>query len=86
MMSTRQAEFRADYRPRISPWYSGVLHVVVIYAIGLAALAYFIDFRLVPRRLTPGFEHKLSGRSLLFVYVVLALALGLGGRRRRNQP
>lgn len=52
----------------------------------IAALAYFIDFRLVPKRLTPGFEHKLSGRSLLFVYVVLALALGLGGLRRRNQP
>ena len=42
MMSTRQAEFRADYRPRISPWYSGALHVVVIYAIGIAALIYFI--------------------------------------------
>ena len=42
MMPKRQAEFRADYRPRISPWYSGVLHVIVIYAIGIAALAYFI--------------------------------------------
>jgi hypothetical protein len=41
-MPRRQVEFRADYRPRISPWYSGVLHVVVIYAIGLAALAYVI--------------------------------------------
>ena len=42
MMSKRQAEFRAEYRPRISPWYSGVLHVLVIYAIGFAALAYCI--------------------------------------------
>src|ERR1051326_1266630 len=42
MMSNRQAAFRADYRPRISPWYSGTLHVAVIYAIGIAALAYFI--------------------------------------------
>ena len=42
MMSKRQAEFRADYRPRISPWYSGLLHVAVIYAIGFAALAYCI--------------------------------------------
>jgi hypothetical protein len=42
MMPKRQAEFRADYRPRISPWYSGTLHVVVIYAIGIAALIYFI--------------------------------------------
>jgi hypothetical protein len=42
MMSKRQAEFRAAYRPRISPWYSGLLHVAVIYAIGGAALAYCI--------------------------------------------
>jgi hypothetical protein len=41
-MSQRQEAFRADYRPRISPWYSGEMHVVVIYAIGAAALAYFI--------------------------------------------
>jgi len=42
MMPTRQAAFRADYRTRISPWYSGWLHVLVVYAIGAAALAYFI--------------------------------------------
>ncbi len=42
MMPKRQQEFRAEYRPRISPWYSGVLHVAVIYAIGVAALAYCI--------------------------------------------
>jgi hypothetical protein len=41
-MPKRQAAFRADYRPRISPWYSGRLHVAVIYAIGIAALWYFI--------------------------------------------
>lgn len=42
MMPARQEEFRADYRPRVSPWYSGWLHVAVIYAIGGAALWYFI--------------------------------------------
>jgi hypothetical protein len=41
-MSARQQAFRAEYRPRISPWYSGWLHVAVIYAIGGAALAYVI--------------------------------------------
>jgi sterol desaturase/sphingolipid hydroxylase (fatty acid hydroxylase superfamily) len=41
-MSKRQAAFRADYRQRISPWYSGVGHVVLIYAIGIAALCYYI--------------------------------------------
>ena len=42
MMPKRQEAFRADYRPRISPWYSGWLHVAVIYAIGGVALAYYI--------------------------------------------
>ncbi len=42
MITKRQAAFRADYRTRISPWYSGWLHVLVVYAIGVAALAYSI--------------------------------------------
>jgi len=41
-MPRRQEAFRADYRTRISPWYSGPLHVLVVYAIGAAALAYAI--------------------------------------------
>ena len=45
----------------------------------VAALAYAVDFHLVPPRLTPGFEKHLSKRSLLAIYCVLALALGLGG-------
>jgi len=42
MMSKRQAAFRADYRSKISPWYSGIGHIGVVYAIGIAALAYCI--------------------------------------------
>ncbi len=40
MMTPRQAAFRADYRARISPWYSGIGHVVVIAALGLATIWY----------------------------------------------
>src|ERR1700737_3063024 len=42
MMSQRQADFRVDYRRKISPWYSGFGHVAVVFAIGLAGFAYFI--------------------------------------------
>lgn len=49
----------------------------------ISAVAYVTDFYIVPKRLTPGFEHKLSSRSLLFIYVVLALALAFGKRRTR---
>ena len=38
-MTKRQAAFRADYRQRISPWYSGPFHVVMIYALGIAMIA-----------------------------------------------
>ena len=41
-MTRRQAAFREDYRSRVSPWYSGVGHVILIYGIGFAALGYFI--------------------------------------------
>jgi hypothetical protein len=41
MMPKRQAAFRADYRTRISPWYSGWGHVFMIYAIGCAGIWYF---------------------------------------------
>jgi hypothetical protein len=47
--------------------------------VAVAALAYFVDYRLTPRRLTPGYERRLSGRALLAVYASLAAGLALGG-------
>jgi hypothetical protein len=40
MMTPRQEAFRTDYRARISPWYSGLAHVVVIAAIGILTIVY----------------------------------------------
>ncbi|MBI3515121.1 MAG: fatty acid hydroxylase family protein [Proteobacteria bacterium] len=57
MLSKRQEAFRADYRERVAPLYSGPLHVFMIYAIGLSGIWYFvqqihqptlIDFLIVP--------------------------------------
>ena len=48
----------------------------------VSALAYVTDYHVVPRRLTPGFEKRLSGRSLLAVYTVLALGLAAGALTR----
>jgi hypothetical protein len=45
----------------------------------VAAVAYFVDYRLTPRRLMPGYERRISGRSLLAVYASLAAGLALGG-------
>jgi hypothetical protein len=45
-----------------------------------AAVAYVVDYHLVPRRLTPGFEARLSNRSLFAIYAALAVSLALGER------
>jgi len=41
----------------------------------VAAGAYVTDYYLVPRRFTPGYEMRLSGRSLAMIYGALALGL-----------
>lgn len=41
----------------------------------MAAVAYFVDYRLTPKRLTPGFEHRLPKRDLTWVYGSFALGL-----------
>ncbi|MBK1615477.1 hypothetical protein CKO44_18615 [Rubrivivax gelatinosus] len=48
-------------------------------AAAVTALAATVDLKLVPQRLTPGFEHKLSRPSLTLVYGGFALGLALGG-------
>ena len=49
----------------------------------IAALAYLVDYHLVSKRLTPGWEHHLDGRSLAAVYAALGLSLPLRGLLRR---
>jgi hypothetical protein len=48
-------------------------------AAGITALAAVTDFKLVPDRLTPGFEHRLSKPSLVLTYALFAAGLALGG-------
>ena len=48
----------------------------------VSALAYVVDFKLVPEKLKPGFERKLSSGGLLAVYLLLALALGWGKTKK----
>jgi hypothetical protein len=43
----------------------------------VAALAYVVDYHVVPRRLTPGYELRLGKRSLAVLYGVIALSLPL---------
>jgi hypothetical protein len=43
MAASELATFRAEYRRNIEKWYHPGLHVLVIYAIGIAALTWFIS-------------------------------------------
>ena len=46
----------------------------------LTLIAAVVDLKLVPRRLTPGFERRLSAASLVSVYAALGAGLALGDR------
>jgi hypothetical protein len=56
----------------------GKVPLVITGGALISALAYVVDYRLVPKRFTPGLEQRLSSRSLLFIYTVLALSLAAG--------
>lgn len=51
----------------------------------VAAVAYVVDYHVVPRRLTPGFEKRLSGRSLFWIYSALAAGLAAGWAANRSR-
>ena len=50
----------------------------------VTAAAYAVDFHVVPQRLTPGFERRLSKRSILLVYGSFALGLAMVALADRN--
>ena len=45
----------------------------------MAALACFVDYRLTPRRLMPGYEQRIDRRALFAVYSAFGAGLALGG-------
>jgi hypothetical protein len=50
----------------------------------IAALAYVTDYHVVPTRLTPGWENRLSEKSLALVYAALGLSFPVRGIIRRT--
>jgi len=57
-----------------------------VRALTTAATAYAVDYHVVPSRLTPGWEKRMSDRGLGAVYVALALGLLLGSTLKTFQP
>lgn len=54
-------------------------------AAATTAVACFTDYQLTPRRLQPGFEQRLSTRSLTVVYAAFALGLAAGALAAHRQ-
>jgi hypothetical protein len=50
----------------------------------VTGVAAWVDLKLVPERLTPGFEHSLSRKSLLWTYGAFAGGLALGAMAWRQ--
>ena len=59
---------------------------VLAPAVATTVAAYAVDFHFTPKRLTPGFEHRLSQRSLLIVYGTFALGLAAAVLFVRKPP
>ena len=51
-------------------------------AVGVSALAAFVDYVVVPKRLTPGWEKVVSPRSIALTYGVIAFALWATSARK----
>ena len=47
-------------------------------AVAAAGVACFVDYQLTPKRLTPGFEHRLARPEMTAVYACFALGLMAG--------
>lgn len=58
---------------------------VALGALATSAVAAVVDYQVVPKRFTPGFEHRLSTGALVGIYALLALGLGAGALAMRNR-
>ena len=53
-------------------------------AIATSATAYVVDYTITPKRLTPGYEHRLDGAGMFAVYAALAAGLAIGALTQRD--
>ena len=72
------AAFYERLRARQAP------HAQLEAAAATSALAAFVDYRCTPRRFRPGFEKRLSRKSLVLVYGAFALGLAAASARGRR--
>lgn len=54
-------------------------------AVVAAGVACFVDYQLTPKRLTPGFEHRLRRPEMVNVYACFAIGLAVGSLLMRRR-
>jgi hypothetical protein len=54
-------------------------------AVAAASVACFVDYQLTPKRLTPGFEHRLGRPEMANVYLFFAVGLMIGSMAMRKR-
>ena len=54
-------------------------------AVAAASVACFVDYQLTPKRLTPGFEHRLGRPEMANVYACFAVGLMIGSMLMRRR-
>jgi hypothetical protein len=69
---------RQQATPSVSKPNDGSMIQPLLGATAVAAGAYVVDYYLIPRRFTPGFEKRVSGKSL--AAILAGLAIGLAAR------
>ena len=52
--------------------------------IATSAAAFVIDYSIVPKRFTPGYEHRLDGKGMLAVFAALAVGFTAGSLALRG--
>ncbi len=55
------------------------------HAVAVSALAALVDYGVVPKRLTPGWEHVVTPRSIALTYAAMAVTLAIVGTRGRGR-
>lgn len=66
------------FGPRIGQSFQQSALRPLVGAVAVTAGAYITDYYLVPKRLTPGFEKRVSGKALATIYGALAVGFVAG--------
>lgn len=65
--------------------WAGTLPGAVLGGIATSAAASAIDYTVVPKRLTPGYEHRLSTTSMVGVFGAIAAGIAIGSLLLRER-